>query len=129
MSTRVSDTFAEMKKLTKELQEEHGREVFVTSKRNRDKGSVDGQTVSVTPENASRCIVDETHRLATDDEIKSFYKLQSDNLKITNAKERKKQQTLILQQTNPESITPPSEKPEEELVGAGVSTGAGTSRK
>lgn len=107
MSTKVTDFYAEVRELEKTLQVDHGREVFITSKRNRDKGSVDGQTCSATPKRAAECVVNETHRLATPKEVEAFFELQRENLRKSNANEAKKKQTLVLQQTNPASITAP----------------------
>lgn len=119
MSTKVTDFYAEVRELEKSLQDDQGREIFITSKRNRDKGSVEGQTCSATPKRAAECIVNETHRLASKIEVDAFFELQRENLRKSNANEAKKKQTLVLHQTNPESIAAP--ETDDEVVPASSS--------
>ena len=71
--------------------------VYVTSIFNRDRGSVEGTTLTASPRNAARVITDGTHREATKEEIAKFLAHQQTNLtEIMKSEQRKKQQFVVM---------------------------------
>ena len=94
MDTRAY--FSEVRELEQRLESEHGQIVHITSLKHRDKNSTAGATYSARPYNAARCIVDETHRLATKEEIAAFEELQKRNFAESTRSEAKKKQQVVV---------------------------------
>ena len=59
----------------------------LTSVANRNKGTVDGSVTEVANDNAARCLVEATHRLATDDEVAEWHEHQQRNAQASQSKE------------------------------------------
>lgn len=95
---QVKEYYSDIHKLQRELEEEfESGEIFLTSVFNRDKNSVAGCVSTASPENAARVIVDGTHRLSTDDEVKEYKKMLEDNrVAIAKAEQQKKQQYIVV---------------------------------
>lgn len=72
--------YAEIKKQTAALAEQFPQGFcLLTSVANRDKGTVAGSVTEVANENAARCLVEQTHRMATDDEVAAWQDHQDRN--------------------------------------------------
>jgi hypothetical protein len=107
-----SDLHREQARLEKEFPDQ---EVYVTSVFHRERNSTAGRTLSASYRNAARVITDGTHRIATDDEVKAFHRLQERNRVNTVKSEQKKKQQYIVVVDN--------EKPAEVVPGrAGLVT-------
>lgn len=93
--------YKDVRKLEKKYEEEvapkHGGVVYVTSRYHREKNSVEGRTLSATPWNAARVVTDDTHRLATEDEIKAFLAHQeTERVKHTKMEQTRQKQYIVL---------------------------------
>lgn len=94
----LREYFQNIRRNEKVLETEHpDHVVYITSLKNSSKNSVPGTTMSATPYNAARGIVDETHRVATDEEIKAFFAHQEAN-RVDNQKSeaRKKKEIVVV---------------------------------
>jgi hypothetical protein len=75
----LKEYYSEIRGVETGLEKKHGMTLFITSIKNRDRGSTPGSTFIAKPYNAARAIVDETHREATEQEIKEFLEHQERN--------------------------------------------------
>ncbi len=94
----LTEYFGNVRRVEKELAEKYpDRIVHVTSLKNSMRNSTAGTTLGATPYNAARCIVDETHREATEDEIRGFFEHQERNrLEATRSENRKKKEIVVV---------------------------------
>lgn len=94
----LTEYFGNVRRLEKELEAKHpDRVVHVTSVKNSMRNSTAGATVAATPYNAARCIVDETHREATEDEVRGFLDLQERNrIEVNRSETRKKKEIVVV---------------------------------
>ncbi|HZT32683.1 MAG TPA: hypothetical protein VFA33_22525 [Bryobacteraceae bacterium] len=60
---------------------------YLCSIANRDRGTVDGSVTEAANDNAARCLVERTHRLATDDEVAEWHGHQQQNAQASQSKE------------------------------------------
>jgi len=73
-----------------------GGVVYVTSLFNRERNSQAGSTLSATVENAARVITDGTHRLATQDEVDAFIKMQEKNREAAARSEQERTKQVVV---------------------------------
>jgi len=93
----LREYFGELRVTEKDLEKKHpNRVVYVTSVKNSMKNSTPGATFSTTPYNAARGITDETHRLATDDEIQAFIDHQERNRVTNQRSEASKKKEIVV---------------------------------
>ena len=89
--------FRNVRSEEKLLDQKHpNRVVYITSVKNSAKNSLAGMTVSATPYNAARAITDETHREASDTEIKLFLEHQERNRLDTQRSETRKKKEIVV---------------------------------
>ena len=70
--------------------------VYVTSLFNRERNSQAGATLSATIENAARVITDGTHRLATQEEVDAFIKMQEKNRAAVARSEQERTKQVVV---------------------------------
>lgn len=75
--------YAELKKQVAALDEQFPQGFcLLTSVANRDKGTVAGNTCEVANDNAARCLVEGTHRLAAQEEVADWHEHQERNKQV-----------------------------------------------
>lgn len=93
----LREYFGDLRKTEKDLASQHpNRVVFITSIKNSTKNTTPGATFSTTPYNAARGITDETHRLATDEEIQAFLDHQERNRVTNQRSEASKKKEIVV---------------------------------
>jgi len=81
--------------------------VYITSIFNRERNTTEGATCSVGIDNATRCLVEGTHRLATEEEIDRFNQLQETNrVEAAKGEQRKRQQYVVVVNEGDPSLNP-----------------------
>ncbi len=94
----LTEYFGNVRRTERELIVAHpDRIVYVTSLKNSMRNSTAGTTVAATPYNAARCMVDETHREATEDEVRGFFEHQERNrIESQRSETRKKKEIVVV---------------------------------
>ena len=80
--------------------------VFLMSLEDTGRGWKGGSVTEVTRENAAKCIVDKSHRLATPAEVKAFHEQQERQRKDLRMKEANKFASILADRLNGESEAP-----------------------
>ncbi len=94
----LTEYFGNVRRVERELVAAHpDRIVHVTSLKNSMRNSTAGTTIGATPYNAARCIVDETHREATEEEVRGFFEHQERNrIEAQRSETRKKKEIVVV---------------------------------
>lgn len=117
MDTR--EYYGEIRTIEKRLEKKHGMSLYITSVKNREKGGTAGTTFVATPYNAARGIVDETHREATDEEIKAYFEHQEQNrIQSMRSEARKKKEVVVVMDRGGSELPEKSNELVEEAIAA-----------
>lgn len=113
---------------------------YITSIDNEERSTVAGETILAHILDAARCFVENTHRLATDEEIEQMLERTEARRKSYQMAERARaKQTVVLLERDEDSAlgqvisrrsrTQPDEESESQEDGGAASVGAGRGRK
>ncbi len=85
---KTAEYYAEVRKMAARLDEQFPQGFCVlTSVANRDKNTVAGNVTEAANDNAARCLVEGTHRLATEDEVAEWREHQERNRQVAQTTE------------------------------------------
>ena len=112
----LKEYYRDLRKKEAELEKEYpDGVVYITSLFHREKNSTPGSTCSARWFNAARAITDQTHRIATREEVQGFLQHQQDELKRnTQSEQRNKKQFIVVVDRD----EPVSEKASPDMVAA-----------
>lgn len=115
----LREYYGEIRQIEKNLEKKHGSFLHITSVKNREKNSTPGRTNIATPYNAARGIVDETHREATEEEVKAFYQHQ-EHCRLDNMRSeaRKKKEVVVVMDRGGNNLPEESNQLVEDAIAA-----------
>lgn len=94
----LQEYYKNIRKEEARLKEEFGtRTIYVMSVKNSSKNTLPGKVHAASHYNAARVLVDETHRLATEDEVRGYLDHQEDcRQEALRSEARKKKEVVVV---------------------------------